>query len=182
MAEMSIAMDLSPLEAAQTKSAVTYFTGVTELWDKSPRITIVERPNLLAGQGTTGFRTWSAALHLGSYLATAGRNLVENKRVLELGAGTGFLSILCATIGAGQVVSTDGDPNIVSEIQANVELNEGSHFVKPNSKIKARPLRWGDNIPVEDESASGQQELDYDLVIGADVVGAHLVGTSDCQI
>ncbi|KAK5631425.1 hypothetical protein RRF57_007139 [Xylaria bambusicola] len=82
--------------------------------EEEPTITLLERRNLISGSRTTGHRTWEAALHLGSYLLTKpGHDVIRGKSILELGAGTGFLAILCAKhLGARHVTTTDGDESV----------------------------------------------------------------------
>ncbi|WWC61828.1 uncharacterized protein I303_104413 [Kwoniella dejecticola CBS 10117] len=73
-------------------------------------ITLLEEQIAIQG-GTTGLRTWTAALHLAHHilhnpdLVFTDPALSENG-VVELGAGTGFISILLAQLGMG-VISTD---------------------------------------------------------------------------
>ena len=127
---------------------------------------------MVVAVGTTGLRTWEAALHLGQYLCTD-PSLVGGKRVLELGAGTGYLSILCARqLGAAHVVATDGSDEVVVALAENFALNglqEG-----PDARLSAAELRWGQEL----------MDADVDVVLGADitydssVVGA-LVTTID---
>lgn len=79
--------------AVQQKTYVTFTclpptATITEDYRDEPTITLLERPQLLSGSLTTGFRTWEAALHLGSYLLLPdNRDLIRGKNVLELGAG-----------------------------------------------------------------------------------------------
>ena len=79
--------------AVQQKTYVTFTclpptATITEDYRDEPTITLLERPQLLSGSLTTGFRTWEAALHLGSYLLLPeNRDLIRGKSVLELGAG-----------------------------------------------------------------------------------------------
>ncbi|KAL9069850.1 MAG: hypothetical protein Q9157_006020 [Trypethelium eluteriae] len=118
-----------PSEAlsAQHKSYVTY-SSILENGDRRPpheNITLLEARSVLSSSGTTGLRTWEAALHLGSFLTTEeGGAFVKNRNVLELGAGTGFLSVLCAKhLGAARVVATDGDHGVVQSLAENLSLN-----------------------------------------------------------
>ena len=90
----------------------------------APTITLCEGRSLLASGGDTRLRTWEVALLLGTYLYTEGRELVHRKTILELGAGTEFLSILCAKhLRSFHVVATDGSPKCVNDIDANICLN-----------------------------------------------------------
>ncbi|KAI0097855.1 putative methyltransferase-domain-containing protein [Nemania sp. FL0031] len=134
--------------------------------DEEPTITLLERRNLISGSRTTGHRTWEAALHLGSYLLTdSGQDLIRGKSVLELGAGTGFLAILCAKhLGARRVATTDGDEAVVDYLKENLALNE----VDDDKLVTARTLWWGDELQgtwVEQACSSDP----FDIVIGADI-------------
>jgi hypothetical protein len=135
--------------------------------DSEATITLLERRYLISGSSTTGFRTWEAALHLGSYLLSGeGRPLIKGKNILELGAGTGFLSMLCAKhLEANHVTSTDGDEQVVEALKENAFLNE----LHDESHMHSSVLRWGRGIVgswVEEDFAAWP----YDVVIGADIV------------
>ncbi|KAI0972965.1 S-adenosyl-L-methionine-dependent methyltransferase [Xylaria arbuscula] len=143
-----------------------YQDGGYELPKEEPTITLLERRNLISGSRTTGHRTWEAALHLGSYLLTSsGHDLIRGKSVLELGAGTGFLAILCAKhLGARHVTTTDGDENVVDYLKENIALND----IEEGKSLTAKTLWWGDELKgtwVEQECSSDP----YDVVIGADI-------------
>ncbi|KAK3950718.1 putative methyltransferase-domain-containing protein [Pseudoneurospora amorphoporcata] len=132
--------------------------------DKAPHITLLESRNLIAASGTTGLRTWEASLHLGQYLLTR-PSLVRGKRVLELGAGTGYVSILCANyLGSKHVVATDGSDEVVANLPDSLFLNglQGSDAVQPME------LRWGHAlVGTEEEQWNGGREVD--VVLGADI-------------
>lgn len=49
--------------------------------------------------------------------------LLRNRAVLELGCGTGFVSIVASMLGAGLVLCTDGGEESVELSQINVDLN-----------------------------------------------------------
>lgn len=160
------------LEAAQQKSYVTFSClppslSLSGLPEEEPTLTLLERRNLISGSSTTGFRTWEAALHLGSYLLQSENcSLIKDKNVIELGAGTGFVSILCAKhLGAKHVTATDGDEGVVEALKENLFLNQ----LDEESKVNASVLRWGRGLRgtwVEDECESWP----YDVVLGADIV------------
>lgn len=157
--------------AVQQKSYVTFtcLPSDSMVYDdgaEEPTIILLERRHLISGSLTTGFRTWEAALHLGSYLLTStGRNAVSGKSVLELGAGTGFLSIIAARhLGAERVTTTDGDEGVVEALKENIALNN-----LDESKILTSVLRWGGDLKgtwVEKDCNAWP----YDVVIGADIV------------
>ena len=91
--------------------------------------------------------------------------------MIELGAGTGFLSILCAKhLNARYVLTTDGSREVVTELKANLELNK----LEEGELIKSAVLEWGHSLiggPADCRGAGSP----YDLVIGADVVGESLL-------
>jgi predicted nicotinamide N-methyase len=136
---------------------------------EEPTITLLERRHLISGALTTGFRTWEAALHLGSYLLTPeGRSIINGKSVLELGAGTGLLAILAAKhINAKHVTTTDGDEGVVEALKENLFLNG----LDDEKKVISSVLRWGMGLRgtwVEEDC----DEFPYDVVIGADIVSS----------
>jgi hypothetical protein len=116
---------------------------------KERQITLIEELAAIQA-GTTGLRTWTAAyvfidtstnyrLHLAHHILHNPTLLHPSgiPPILELGAGTGFLSILLAQLGADVVASDLGDSDEDEEmegerrtplarLQANVELSKSS--------------------------------------------------------
>jgi SAM-dependent methyltransferase len=116
--------------------------------EKERQITLIEELAAIQA-GTTGLRTWTAAyvfiytstnyrLHLAHHILH-NPNLLHPSgllpAILELGAGTGFLSILLAQLGANVVASDLGDfdedeemegerRTPLARLQANVELSK----------------------------------------------------------
>ncbi|OXB39965.1 hypothetical protein J007_00234 [Cryptococcus neoformans] len=151
------------------------------------RITLLEEQIAIQG-GTTGLRTWTAALHLGHHILHHFSTIFAlprdpNRGFIELGAGTGFVSILLAQMGF-EVVATDlGSPaNQIGEqsedgtsvitplgrLQSNIKLNQ--YDVKPQSLH----LNWYDaRRPCDTDPSlapwSKIQELHWDIV-AADVI------------
>jgi SAM-dependent methyltransferase len=168
----------SETTAAQQKSYVTFVclppASDPDMDDRNePTITLLERRHLISGSLTTGFRTWEAALHLGSYLLSpAGQKCINGKSVLELGAGTGFLAILAAKhLQASHVTTTDGDEGVVEALAENLFLNG----LDNNRNVINSVLRWGTGLRgswVEDDC----EEFPYDVVIGADIVRQSVLG------
>ena len=149
----------------QQKQLVTY--TMPETVPDAPTITILEARAILASSGTTGLRTWEGALFLATFLSTReGRALIKDRSVMELGAGTGFLSILCAKhLGAKYVLATDGSAEVVHDLTLNMFLNgfEGSDL------MHTTVLNWGHPL-----TASVFNNHDcirkFDLILGADLV------------
>ncbi|KAK0102351.1 hypothetical protein ONS95_005972 [Cadophora gregata] len=150
--------------SAQQKAYVTYSLSLLSQSDISPTITLHEARNILAAAGTTGLRTWEAGLHLGNYLC-ANPNTIRRKSILELGSGTGYISILCAKyLEAGHVLATDGDDDVVASFSTNFYLN-GLH---ESSHIEGKELKWGHAL-TGGEDSRWNLGRHIDLVVGADL-------------
>ena len=151
--------------AAQQKACVTYTAPSEAL--SAPQITLLETRSLLASSGTTGLRTWEAALYLGAYLFSSdGGELVAGRNIVELGAGTGFVSILCAKhLGAQHVLASDGDGGVIDDLASNIYMNglDGSGL------IDTAVLKWGHAL-TDEMFQCGDEPLNYNVVLGADVV------------
>lgn len=168
-------------------------------------ITVLENHSVISVAGNTGQRTWEAALHLAAFLvseesirieANNATNFVSahirGKHILELGAGTGLVSILCSKyLGARVVQATDGEESVVDAMRTNFFLNEthehdesGKQVNSKNGigRIQASVLRWGCSL-----SGTSLAELfdddPPDTVVAADVVSVQIllrgpIGTS----
>lgn len=151
----------------QKKSIVTYRLSLLP----SPAcVDILENRSLIAAGGTTGLRTWEAGLHLGQFLC-ANSSLVEGKRVLELGAGTGYLSILCAKyLGATHVTASDGAEEVVDSLPDNLVLNRVTWKFNSSTPglVSPKLLKWGHAL-LGTEEAEWNRGQKVDVVIAADV-------------
>ncbi|KAM6462531.1 protein N-lysine methyltransferase METTL21D isoform 1-T1 [Liasis olivaceus] len=104
--------------------------------------------------GGTGSVVWDAALVLARFLeksaAQAGRGperrgeapvgLLRHKAVLELGAGTGLVGLVAASLGANVTV-TDLE-EVQDLLKMNIEKNQ--HLV--SGSIQAKVLKWGEDV------------------------------------
>lgn len=128
-------------------------------------IITTESPSVILSSGTTGFRTWEAALHLATYLSldsSAVARYIHGQRVLELGAGTGLLSLFVARyLGAASVLATDCDDGIVARTRECARVNGVG--VDGGAGLDARVLFWGEE---RDTDVLG----DIDTALGADLV------------
>ncbi|CAH0017978.1 unnamed protein product [Clonostachys rhizophaga] len=156
-----------PGEAAsvQQKCYVTYhLSALPASAELRHDITLLENRSLISAGGTTGLRTWEAAIHLGQYLS---RNpaVVQHKRILELGAGTGYLSILCADhLDAAHVIASDGSDDVINNLPDNFFLNN----LQDSTKVIPMEVKWGHAlVGTEDEKWNGGNTVD--VVLGADV-------------
>lgn len=126
-------------------------------------VAIRESPKVFAGNGTTGLRTWEAALYLLNYLNKENLDLQE-KNILELGTGTGLVSLALARKYEKhqfeKLTLTDGDAVLIGNLHSAFSLNgldEVTH------KISTQQLLWG----------SEENSLDVlpkaDIIIASDV-------------
>lgn len=125
-----------------------------------------ESRGLLYGFGSTGFRTWEAALHLGTYLCSTetGQALIRGKRVLELGAGTGFVSLLCKKhLDAERMLMTDGNEKLVELF--NSTCLRANDCVDDDKSIQGKVWEWG--TPLSQTESSPEP---FDIALGADLV------------
>ncbi|GAA5851125.1 hypothetical protein JCM3766R1_006577 [Sporobolomyces carnicolor] len=132
------------------------------------RITTREESRMISG-GTTGLRTWQACIALsnhflvdrGPFILPTSQAERRKKKVVELGAGVGLLSLVAATIldqeeasrsqtpapsgkqdsprpriDFGTVISTDVDERVLELLDSNVRLN------RLENRIKTTKLDW----------------------------------------
>ncbi|KAF0269157.1 hypothetical protein FOG50_02530 [Hanseniaspora uvarum] len=140
---------------------VTYQVPIDEKGNIT-EIFIKEQRELLASHGTTGFRTWEAALVFFYFVTTVNpkilKELEKSKRALELGCGTGFLGIFLSKLLVNTEFSlTDGSNMVVELCKENIQLNE-----VPGSKLVCEELLWGH----QDDNQIPEK---YDFIFGADI-------------
>lgn len=171
MAVLSVLLALplpSEIMAAQQKSYVTYTPSMLNTSGRRAhtpaQITLLESRDLISASGTTGLRTWEAALHLGQFL-NANPPLILGKSILELGTGTGYVSILCAKfLAPSLVIASDGSDYVVENLPENFFLNS----LQDSERIRAMDVKWGHAlVGTEDEHWNGGKSID--VVLGADV-------------
>lgn len=130
------------------------------------QVTTFESRGLIYGSGSTGFRTWEAALHLGTYLCSITSSSpvsIRGKKVIELGAGTGFISLLCQKfLGAEKVLMTDGTAKLIDVF--NGPCLEQNGLGGASQRIKGKQWTWGEPMSVD-----GTEER-FDIALGADLV------------
>lgn len=119
-------------------------------------ILISETPNVISANGSTGHRTWEAALALCDYILTAQQAAALCSTVIEVGAGTGLVGLVAAShFGPTSLILTDGDAEIVAGLQQTIDRNmatlqrlEGGTAAAPShAQLTARAMKlyWGDD-------------------------------------
>lgn len=165
--QLVLVPQVSEFELAQMKSLVTYRLSLLE---PIAQIHTHENRSLIAAGGATGHRTWEAALHLGQYLC-ANRHLVTGKRVLELGAGTGYNSVLCAKyLGAAHVTASDGSEEVFENLSDTFTLNECPYNCNSwtDTVITPKLLKWGHALMgTEEPEWNGGRPIN--VILGADI-------------
>ncbi|KAJ3341261.1 hypothetical protein HDU83_006695 [Entophlyctis luteolus] len=109
--------------------------------------------------GSTGLRTWPAALFLVAYLQTNEYSL-KGKRVVELGCGAGLVGIVSSLIGAACLTFTDMDPKALNTARENCSVNglSGGSFSM---------LDW--ETVSDGELTNAVISIDADVIIASDV-------------
>lgn len=150
--------------------------------DAEHEISVVKRPSVFIrelpiahadnpfGQApiedTTGLGIWCASLVMSRWLASQSMvERMENKTILELGAGCGIPSLTAAVYGSPKSVwITDLNPETIDNIRYNIELNGNA----TNKERIASSIDWGD------ESTYPPMKLDYvicsDCIYQKDIV------------
>lgn len=111
----------------------------------------------------TGHRIWMGALFFAQAFPSFKRSLFQNRRVMELGSGTGFGGIALFVLSQQakctpkELVLTDADPTALDLCRWNCDIN-----TKCDDRITVRCLDWSDG-----EFSSGGM---FDTIIGTDVV------------
>jgi nicotinamide N-methyltransferase len=117
-----------------------------------------------------GHLLWNAGRITSQYIEENGSHLVENKCVLELGAGAGLPSIVCALKGARKVVVTDyPDPELIENLQYNIDHCD---LLTDKTVIEAEGYLWGNASDKLTSYLDGQPE-GFDLLILADILFNH---------
>jgi predicted nicotinamide N-methyase len=120
-----------------------------------PPVKVCQCPESQYGLGST---VWDAALVLCAFFESrTGRDCLRNRKCIELGSGTGIVSIAASMLGPSEVIATDVDA-CIPFIRQNIGMNFGA-------KCKAEPLDW-----TKHEEFTNQFSEYFDWVICADCV------------
>ncbi len=119
------------------------------------------------GHVISGQYLWPASVHVAKYLGERWNEFGNPSAVVELGAGTGLLSIiLAATTSATKFVATDHDPGSVLLIEENIELNQS--IVGTDKSLVVEALGWGESVaPVTRHFPA---EFPARMVVGSDLI------------
>ncbi|XP_073828824.1 protein-lysine N-methyltransferase EEF2KMT isoform X2 [Musca autumnalis] len=111
------------------------------LLDEQTHFTLRESKSFVA-EGTTGLCSWQASLALSDFILRH-PDIVRNRRILELGAGTGLCGfILFKMCQPQQLMISDGSPQCVELMCESVERNfPDAHLLNSNGKYS-----WNEQI------------------------------------
>ena len=99
----------------------------------------------------TGATVWPASMILAKFLEKKLLSGVRNKRVVDLGAGTGITSIAAAfLLSSSTIVCTDGCHLVVQLAKENIERvasnvsSDGSSWIIHQNDVFVQTYQWGD--------------------------------------
>ena len=130
------------------------------------RLIVKERSNDLEEDGT-GLNIWDGAILLANYLELH-PDIVQGKRVLELGSGPGFVGIAAGFAGASEVVLTDL-PYCIALMKENMQRNVIAARASGCQSMTCSVLDW--YSPTADSSQLGFAAGEIpDVILVADCV------------
>ncbi|KAF2851823.1 nicotinamide N-methyltransferas-like protein Nnt1 [Plenodomus tracheiphilus IPT5] len=116
-----------------------------------------------------GHLVWNAGRTISIYLEEHSQDLVKGKTVLELGAGAGLPSLVCALNGASQTVVTDyPDADLIENLRYNID--HCSLLPEP-PRIVAEGYLWGASTEVVTRHLLDEEH--FDVLILADLLFNH---------
>jgi len=131
----------------------------------------IEVPLRLVGHNPLwGHLLWNAGQIIAKYIEDDAVHLVANKTVLELGAGAGLPSFICALHGAKKIVVTDyPDTDLIENLRYNICHSINQQY---QSTVVAKGYLWGNDVhPLKTEITDA--EKGFDLLILADILFNH---------
>ncbi|EMF17633.1 uncharacterized protein SEPMUDRAFT_160854 [Sphaerulina musiva SO2202] len=119
-----------------------------------------------------GHLLWQGGRTVADFLEANKDEYLQNKTVLELGAGAGLPSLICAINGAKQVVVTDyPDADLIENLRANIR---DCAALPATCDIVAKGYLWGaETAPLVNHWDTSQQGVGFDLIILADLLFNH---------
>lgn len=142
------------------------------------------RMRLVGKSPLWGHLLWNAGIFTADYLDKNSEDLINNKRVLELGAAAALPSLICGLNGASKVIATDyPDPDLLQNIQYNIDNCDGLE----KGIVETKGLIWGNDkssvYDVEEKKVIEEDEK-FDLIILLDLIfnhTEHLKLLKDCK-
>lgn len=112
--------------------------GATDDVERIETVILKENRNKIS-HGTTGLNVWESALAISDW-AIENRDQVDDKHILELGAGTGLSSLIIGKCCSSKTIHiTDGNDRVIENLIENVannfeKLNNGQGYYHAANK------------------------------------------------
>lgn len=159
---------------------------ITYTFQNGLEVRVRESPNLISGLGTTGLRTWEASLYLADYLMRPDVLASIDADVLELGCGTGMVSISMLknrAFHSGKLFITDGDSQLMERVNDNIKLNiDTSASITGNPNYEIRKLWWGEDYIPDSVHTVLAADVTYDASIIPDLINVFNEGMSQGHV
>jgi len=139
-----------------------------ELWG-DVKLRIRELPMADGVYASTGNQVWSTSVFCAHALLQL-PELVQGKVVVEIGAGCGLVGIVVARL-ARRTILTDGDEEVVQNLQYNLDLNKSwwqENIEEAPREVRTQRLDWNSIA----HTAWPEQDS-ADVVIACDVLYGH---------
>ncbi|KIY71397.1 S-adenosyl-L-methionine-dependent methyltransferase, partial [Cylindrobasidium torrendii FP15055 ss-10] len=108
--------DSQPTECAVTR-VFNFSNGV--------KVEMNDEPVTATDHTSVGLQSWASSIHLSERMCADPETYNLRGRILELGAGTGLVSIAAAKISNAElIVATDFHPDVLANLQVNVDANK----------------------------------------------------------
>jgi nicotinamide N-methyltransferase len=119
-----------------------------------------------------GHLLWQGGRTVADYLESNRDRYVQDRTVLELGAGAGLPSLVCAINGAKYVLVTDyPDADLIENLSKNIQ---DCAWVPNPPNIEAEGYLWGADVSNLNRRASASgADAGFDLLILADLLFNH---------
>jgi predicted nicotinamide N-methyase len=175
---------LALFTGSESEQAITRKFSFPVLGGQPVEVELNDAPLLSEDHTSVGLQSWASSILLAERLcADPGKYGLDlttrcggGLRVLELGAGTGLLSIAVARILARVqpppfIVATDFHLDVLANLQRNVDSNDDTQG------ILVRELDWS-----QPNSSSAPFDRPFDVILAADVVyePTHASWIADC--
>ncbi|KAJ2924356.1 hypothetical protein H1R20_g12747, partial [Candolleomyces eurysporus] len=157
-----------------------FSTGQGEAHSPNIHVELNDAPISSEDHTSVGLQSWGSCILFAEKLCTSrevylsdprpfgGVNMRKPLRILELGAGTGMLSIVTAKLLQGErmqpqpeIIATDYHPDVLANLRKNINTN----FSSSSMPIEVEVLDW--ELPETDRPPFNER---FDIILAADVV------------
>ena len=119
----------------------------------------IKEQTLFMADGGEGLHLWESSVTLSRYVISH-KEILENKKVIELGCGCGLLGISALKkIPIEQYTFSDYNSSVLNNIKDNLKLNK---ITLDNKKVLLKQQDWKDYEKMEKE--------EYDVIIGSELI------------